>query len=98
MTLSLSEFNPTGLLLIAFLNPAVIIIAVMMGRVADQWQKIPVVGFAASLAGVILVWLVTFVGLLPASGFGGTAGLLIAQMIFGMIWAAGAYALFGKSA
>lgn len=88
---SLSEFNPVGLLLIALLNPVVIIVAVLMGRSADQWQKLLVAAFAASLAGVVFIWFATFVGLLEASGFGGTGGLLIAQMFFGFFWALGAH-------
>jgi len=88
---SLSEFNPLDLLVIAMLNPAVIIVAVLMGRAADQWQKIIVAAFAASIVGIALVWIVARLGLLPVSGFGGTAGLLIAQMIFALGWAGGAY-------
>jgi len=95
--ISLSEFNPLGLLLIAILNPAVIIVAIVMGRAADQWQKIVVAAFSASLVGVALVWIAAFTGLLPASGFGGTAGLLITQMIFALGWAGGAYWFAHKS-
>ncbi len=95
--ISLSEFNPMGLLLIAALNPVVILVAVLMGRSADQWQKLFVAAFASSLAGVVLIWFVTFAGLMTVSGFGGTGGLLIAQMFFGLLWASGAYFLAHRS-
>ena len=56
-------FDPATLLKIALFNPAVIVVAVMMGRRADQWQKLIVAGFAASFAGYLLYWLVAAVGL-----------------------------------
>lgn len=89
--ISLSAFNPWDLVLIAALNPAVIFVAIYLGRTADQWQKLIVAAFAASLIGVALVWFAALLGILPASGFGGTGGLLILQMVFGLLWAGGAY-------
>src|SRR5688572_8288487 len=61
--LEIVPFDPATLVKIALFNPVVIIIAFMMGRRADQWQKIIVAAFAASLAGYLLYWLVAAVGL-----------------------------------
>jgi len=47
-------FDPITLVLIAVLNPVVIVVAFLMGRRADQWQKIIVAAFAASLCGFAL--------------------------------------------
>jgi hypothetical protein len=84
-------FDPATLLKIALFNPAVIVVAVMMGRRADQWQKLIVAGFAASCAGYLLYWLVAAVGLMPVHALGGEAAVLLMQFLFGMIWAALAY-------
>ncbi len=89
--MELSAFNPWDLVLIGALNPIVIGIAWVMGRKADQWQKILVAAFAASLAGIIGIWLVTYFNLLPASGFGWTGGLFVVQLLMGLLWAGGAY-------
>lgn len=94
--MELKPFDPQSVLLIAALNPVVIGVAIWLGRLADQWQKLIVAGFAASLAGVVLVWVLTYVGLVPASGFGTTGGLLITQFILGMVWAGLAYYFFPK--
>ena len=84
-------FDPATLLKIALFNPAGIVVAVMMGRRADQWQKLIVAGFAASCAGYLLYWLVAAVGLMPVHALGGEAAVLLMQFLFGMIWAALAY-------
>ena len=52
------------------LNPAVIAVGYLMGRKADQWQKLPVAAFAAAFAGFILVWIAVWLKLLPAKGIG----------------------------
>jgi uncharacterized membrane protein len=87
----LQPFDPTSLVLIAALNPATIAVAFVMGRKADQWQKIVVAAFAAAIAGFLLVFLVTFLKLLPAKGLGGEAGLVALQFGFGLLWAAIGY-------
>jgi hypothetical protein len=87
----LSPFDPTTVILVALLNPAVIAVAFLMGRAADQWQKILIAAFAASLAGFVLFWLVTYIGLVPVKGFGGEAGIVLAQFLFGLVWAAIGY-------
>lgn len=80
-------FDPKTLLIIAALNPAVIIAGFMLGRNADQWQKLPVAGFAAALLGFILYWIVTALGFLPVKAIGGEAGLVAMQFLFGLCWA-----------
>jgi hypothetical protein len=80
-------FDPDTLLKIALFNPVVIVIAFMMGRRADQWQKIIVAAFTASLGGFALYWLVAAVGLMPVHALGGEAAVLLLQFLFGLVWA-----------
>lgn len=89
----IQPFDPKTLVLIALLNPAVIAVAFIMGRKADQWQKLPIAAFAASLAGFLLFWLVAAVGLLPIHALGGEAGIVVMQFFFGLVWAGAGYAL-----
>ncbi len=87
LLVALKPFDPVSLILIGLLNPIVIAIAVLMGRNADQPQKLVVAAFAASLAGVIFIWLLTNFKILPVHGFGQTSGLLIVQFLIGLVWA-----------
>ena len=89
--MEINAFDPATLILIALFNPAVIVVAVVMGRRADQWQKLILAAFAASLAGFILYWIVTTVGFLPVHALGGEAGIVLLQFLFGLVWAAIAY-------
>ncbi len=92
--MGLKPFDPTTVILIALLNPVVIVMAFAMGRMANQWQKLIVAAFAASLAGFVAVWIVTYVGLLPAKGIGGETGAFVAQFVFGLVWAWIGYRFF----
>lgn len=85
--MEINAFDPMTLLWISLLNPAVIIVAFLMGRSADQWQKLIVAGFAASLCGVALYWVVAQVGLMPIHALGGEAAILLLQFLFGLVWA-----------
>lgn len=87
----IQPFDPGALLLIALLNPAVVLTAFLMGRAASQWQKLVVAAFAAALAGSALVWVAAYLKVLPARGNGGEAGLFVMQMAFGLVWAAIGY-------
>jgi hypothetical protein len=79
--------------LAALLNPLVIVVAVLMGRQADQWQKIPVAGFAAAVIGSAALYVLVRVGLLGGGALGrAAAGVFIAEFLLGTIWAALAYA------
>lgn len=89
----MKPFDPQALLLIALLNPAVIVVGFLMGRAADQWQKIIIAGFAASLAGFLLMYVAAYFRILHVRGIGGEAGLVALQFLFGMGWAALGYAL-----
>jgi hypothetical protein len=86
-------FDPLTLVLIALFNPVTIAVAFFMGCRADQWQKLPVAAFAASLAGFALFWVVSAAGLLPIHALGGEAGIFAMQFIFGLAWAGLGYRL-----
>lgn len=88
---SITPFDPTTLMLVALLNPAVIIVAVLMGRRATEWQKLPVAAFAASLAGMALFWLGGELGFFAIHALGGEAAILMIQSLLGLIWAWLAY-------
>ncbi len=94
--MEINSFDPTTLVLIALLNPAVVIVAFLMGRRADQWQKLPIVAFAAALAGFVLYWAVTMLQLVHVHALGGEAGLLALQFGFGLIWAILGYTIGKK--
>lgn len=89
----LQPFDPGALVVIALLNPAVAIVGFMMGRAANQPQKLIVAAFAASLAGIILIWLGAYFKIIPARGSGTEAGLLALQTFVGLAWAALGYVL-----
>jgi hypothetical protein len=88
---SITPFDPTTLFLVALLNPAVVIVAVLMGRRANQWQKLPVAAFAASVAGMVLFWLGGELGFFAIHALGGEAAILGFQCVLGFIWAWLAY-------
>lgn len=83
----INSFDPTTLVLLAALNPAVIAVAFLMGRRADQWQKLPIAAFAAALAGFILYWIGGQIGVFAIHAVGGEAFLLTLGFIFGLVWA-----------
>ena len=94
----LQPFDPLAVALVALLNPVVVVVAVLMGRVADQPQKLLVAGFAAALAGAAAVWIVTWLRLLPARGVGGESGIFMLQLVLGTGWAALGYYLAKRRA
>jgi hypothetical protein len=87
----LQPFDPLSLVVIAALNPAVIAVAFLMGRAADEPQKIVVAAFVAALAGSALVWIAAYFRVLPARGLGGEGGIFALQVLFGAVWAAVGY-------
>jgi len=89
--IELKTFDPLTLVMLALFNPAVIAVALWMGRHADQWQKIPIAAFAASLAGFVLFWLGTLTGVLVVGSQGGAAGVVMLQFAFGLVWASLGY-------
>ncbi len=94
--IDINPFDPITLVLVALLNPATIVVGFLMGRTADQWQKLPVAAFAAALAGFIFYYLATFVGLFAVHALGGEAGMVVMQLVFGFIWALIGYFYFRK--
>jgi hypothetical protein len=77
-----------AVILIALLNPAVIVVAVWLGRRADQPQKLPVAAFAAALAGSILTYVAVRLGLTGVKQVGrAAAGVFAAQFVFALAWA-----------
>ncbi len=77
-----------AVILIALLNPAVILVAVWLGRRADQPQKLPVAAFAAALAGSLLTYIAVRLGLTGVAQVGrAAAGVFTAQFVFGLAWA-----------
>ena len=87
----INSFDPLTLVLLAAANPAVIAVAFLMGRNADEWQKLPVAAFAAALAGFILYWIGGQVGVFAIHAIGGEAALLLLGCVFGLAWAALGY-------
>ena len=87
----LQPFDPLAIALVALLNPVVVVVGLMMGRAADQPQKLLIAGFAAALSGAVAVWLAAWLRLLPTRGVGGEAGIFMLQFLLGMGWAAIGY-------
>lgn len=80
-----------ALLFTALLNPVVVVIAVLMGLRADQWQKIPVAGFAAAVIGTALIYVLVRIGVGGDRLVRAPAGLFIVQFALGMAWATVAF-------
>ncbi|HRY08066.1 MAG TPA: hypothetical protein P5114_13180 [Hyphomicrobiaceae bacterium] len=85
--IDLRSFHPATLVVLAALNPAVIVVGFWMGLKADQWQKLVVAALASSLAGFLLLYAALFVGAMHASSIGGEAGIFVLQLFFGLFWA-----------
>jgi hypothetical protein len=81
-------------LLTALLNPVVMVVAAWMGARADQWQKLPLAAFAASLAGIAAVYVAARLGIATlAQTARAAAGIFIAQLLFALAWAYAGYRL-----
>ena len=84
----------TTVILTALLNPVVIAVAIAMGLQADQWQKVPVAGFAAAVIGSAVLYVVLWLGFGASRGLGhATGGVFVAEMLFGTLWAGAAFLL-----
>jgi hypothetical protein len=94
MAMNIAPVELKAVLLTALLNPAVVVVALWLGRRADQWQKLPVAAFAAALAGSALVYVAVRMGVPGVAGVGrAAAGVFIAQFVLGLAWAAAGYRL-----
>jgi hypothetical protein len=77
-----------AVVLSALLNPAVIVVAVWLGRQADEWQKLAVAAFAAALAGSVVIFVAVRLGMKGVASVGrAAAGVFIAEFLFGLGWA-----------
>ena len=72
------------ILILALLNPAVVIAGFVIGRRADQPQKIVIAGFIAALAGTAFAWLLMRLGLTGA-GPRLLMGIFIVGLAAGML-------------
>ena len=81
-------------LLTALFNPVVVLVAVAMGRKANQWQKLPVAAFAAAMAGWLALYVAVWLNWAGTSAIGrAAAGVLAVQFVIGLAWATIAYSL-----
>lgn len=92
--IDINPFDPQTVVLLGVLNPATILVAFLMGRTADQWQKIPIAAFAGAFAGFLLYWLAATFGLFSIHALGGEAGMLLVGFAAGLVWALIGYKLF----
>ena len=85
--IALQPCDPLSVVLVALFNPLVIAVAFMMGRDADQWQKLIVAAFAASCAGFLLIYALAYVRIIAVQGFGAPTGVFVLQFLFALVWA-----------
>ena len=75
------------MLVFSLLNPGTILAGVLVGRAADQVQKIVVGAFVASIAGLIVAWLATKLGIpVGLKQPRNVAGLFVLAWIWGLWW------------
>ncbi len=73
-------------LLLAIMNPATLVAGFLVGRYADQIQKIVLGGFIAGIAGAMFAWLLMLTGLFdPKVRLLG--GVFVASAVLGVGWA-----------
>lgn len=73
-------------LLLALMNPATLAAGFLVGRRADQVQKIVVGAFAAGIAGVIFAGLLMLTRLYPPE-VRLLSGVFVASFVLGLVWA-----------
>jgi hypothetical protein len=75
------------MLVFSLINPGTILAGLLIGRAADQVQKIVVGAFLASLAGLLTAWLATKAGIpVGLKQPRNVAGLFILAWILGCFW------------
>lgn len=83
-----SDVKVWELALYAILNPATIVAAFFMGRRADQPAKLLIAAFAGAIAGVVLLYAVTFLRLWDAPSLArASGGFFVAAYIAGLVYA-----------
>ncbi len=73
------------ILLLAIVNPATLAAGFLIGRRADQAQKIIVAGFAAGIAGVLFSGLLMLTGFFPPK-VRLLTGVFVASFLAGLVW------------
>lgn len=84
-------------LLLAVMNPATLAAGFLVGRRADQRQKIIVGGFVAGIAGVVFAGLLMLTGLYPPK-VRLLSGVFVASCVAGLVWAWLGFATRAKGA
>ena len=78
----------------AALNPAVGGVSYVMGSKADQPAKLIVAAFAASLCGLVLIYVATLLRIPGTATLSrAAAGIFVVQVILGLGWAYAGYRL-----
>ena len=73
-------------LLLAVMNPGTLLAGFLVGRHADQAQKIIVGGFAAGIGGVLFAGLLMLTGFFPPK-VSLLSGVFVASALLGLVWA-----------
>jgi uncharacterized membrane protein YeaQ/YmgE (transglycosylase-associated protein family) len=77
----------THMLIFSLLNPGVIIVGLLVGRAADQVQKIIVGAFVAAIAGLLTAWIATKLGIpVGMRQPRNVAGLFVLGWMLGLFW------------
>ena len=80
--------NLWGELAWAALNPAALVVGYWLGRRADQPAKLGIVAFAASLAGIVLLWVAARLHIdFAIDTARAAAGVFVMTLPFGLLWA-----------
>ena len=75
------------MLIFSLVNPGTILVGLLIGRAADQVQKIIVGAFVASLAGLLVAWLAAKAGVpVGLKQPRNVAGLFILGWMLGLWW------------
>jgi len=79
-------------LLLTIMNPATLAAGYLIGRMADQPQKIVIGGFAAGIAGALFAWLLMLTGFYPPK-VRLLGGVFVGSALAGIAWAWIGYAV-----
>lgn len=80
-------------LLYAALNPATILVAVWLGRLANEKNKLLIASFGGAIAGVAVLYFAALFQIWDAPTLGrSAAGVFVASLVFGLLYARIGYA------
>jgi uncharacterized membrane protein YeaQ/YmgE (transglycosylase-associated protein family) len=75
------------MLIFSLLNPAIVAVGLLMGRAADQAQKVVVGAFAAAIAGLVGAWIANGLGIpVGMKQPRNVAGLFVVSWVLGLLW------------